>query len=61
MGSAHGKEADMTDITPEQRAAAMERAAATSKAALAHMRFTKIAVWVQLVLLAVIAAGVWVR
>ena len=43
MGSVHGKEAGMTDMTPEQRAefrekaaAAMERGATTSKAALAQ-------------------------
>jgi hypothetical protein len=65
----------MTDMTPEQRAefrgkaaatmekatASMDRGAATSKAALAHMRFSKIVAWAQLVLLAVIAAGVWLR
>jgi hypothetical protein len=68
MGSVHGKEARMTDMPPEQRAefrekaaASMDRGAATSKAALAHMRFSKIVAWTQLVLLAVIAAGVWLR
>ena len=68
MGSVHGKEAGMTDMTPEQRAefrekaaASMERGAATSKAALAHMRFSKIVALIMLALLAVIAAGVWLR
>jgi hypothetical protein len=68
MGRVHGKEAGMTDMTPEQRAefrekaaAAMERGATTSKAALAHMRFSKIVAVIMLALLAVIAAGVWLR
>jgi len=68
MGIGDRKEADMTDTTPEQRAefmakasATMDKSAATQNAARAHMRFSKIVAWAQLVLLAVIAAGVWVR
>ena len=51
----------MTDITPEQRAAFMEKSAATQNAARAHMRFSKIVALIMLALLAVIAAGVWLR
>jgi hypothetical protein len=58
----------MTDMTPEKRAefmgkaaASMERSAATSKAALDHMRFSKIVALMMVALLAVIAAGVWLR
>jgi len=75
MESARGKEAGMTDLTPEQRAAfrekaaaAMDRSAVTQNAAQAHMRFSKMVALIQLALLAVIAAllaviaaGVWLR
>ena len=59
---------DAPSITPEKRAAFMEKAsatmdrsAATQNAARDHMRFSKIVALIQLALLAVIAAGVWLR
>ncbi len=65
MGSDDAKQAYMT---PEQRAAFMEKAAATmdksaatQNAARAHMRFSKIVALIMVALLAVIAAGVWLR
>jgi hypothetical protein len=58
----------MTDMTAEERAAfrekaaaSMDRSAATQAAAQAHMRFVTIIALIQVVLLAVIAAGVWLR
>ena len=59
---------DSPSITPEKRAAfmdkasaTMDRSAATQNAARDHMRFSKIVALIQLALLAVIAAGVWLR
>lgn len=45
----------------EKAAATMHKSAATQNAARAHMRFSKIVALIMVALLAVIAAGVWLR